>query len=418
MKLTTEEQRILDGESGELLQKFMHVLVGTGECFDAPYLVPVNSVHVPSLAVSTLGQGGRKLLSDMVAAGLRVRTNATVNPSATDCCRWREMGIPADEYGEQSGIAENVIRLGAILSFNCTPYLAGNVPRFREHIAWGEISAVIYANSALGARTNPEGAPSAWSSAMLGKTPLYGWHVDENRLGNYVVEVKTEIEDPIDYGALVLYASRACPELVPVFSGLPPSTGSDNLKTMSGTLHLESKSKMFHAVGITPEAASMEQALGNLRPRHTIEIGRREIDESISHLDNDKSGDVSWVVLGCPHCSLSEIRKIALALEGRRVNSGVRFWITTSRPVKALADRTGQTETIEKAGAVILTETCPDLFSRRTIERLGVSSMATNSAVMAHAMGENIGVPNPFQGAMHFGSLEKCVDAAVSGTWR
>ncbi|MFC1964229.1 aconitase X [Chloroflexota bacterium] len=418
MKLTVEEQQILNGESGELLQKFMHVLVGTGECFDAPYLIPVNSVHVPSLAVGTLGEAGRKLLANMVDAGLRCKTNTTVNPSGTDCSRWQELGIPADEYEAQSEIAENIIRLGATLSFNCTPYLMGNVPRFREHIAWGEISAVIYANSALGARTNPEGAPSAWASAFLGKTPLYGWHLDENRYGQFIVDVKTEIKDPIDYGALVLYGSRIHPELIPVFTGLPPSTSSDNLKTMSGALYLENKSKMFHAVGITPDAPTLEAALGNKRPQDTIEFGQRELAETIHHLNTDKSQDISWVVLGCPHCSINEMAQIASALERRKVSPSVKLWITTSRPVKALADRMGQTEIIEKAGGMVLSETCPAIFTRRTIENLGYKSMVTNSVVLAHSMGEYLGASNSFQNTMHFGNLGKCIDAAVSGTWR
>lgn len=418
MKLTAAEQRILNGERGDLLRKFMGILVGIGECFDVTQLVPINSVHVPSVSISTLGEGGKRLIESMAISGLQCQAFTTVNPMATDGDQWRSLGIPEDELEAQFKVAVNIGRLGATPCFTCTPYLIGHVPRFGEHIAWGEISAVIYANSVLGARTNPEGAPSAWASSLTGRTPLYGLHLDENRLGRFVVRVTAELKEPGEYGALALFSGRLHPQLIPVYTGLPVRTNWDGLKAMACGLHLESQAGMFHAVGITPEAMTEEQALGNKKPLDVVGFSQQDLENTMRSLDTDASADVSWVVIGCPHCSIGEIGQIARAIGSRKLNSNVELWVLTSRPVKALADRTDFTETIEKAGGKLLMDTCPDIFTNRTMANMGHKSLTTSASLFAHSMGEYLSPPKPFKNRIHFGRLERCLDAAVSGTWR
>lgn len=412
MQLTDDEKKTLNGERGDVLQRFMELLVGIGKAFDAPQLIPINSVHITSVSLATLREGGRHLIEDIADSGARFTVFTTVNPVALDCSQWRDLGVPEEEASKQFSVIDALRGMGAILCHTCTPYLIGNVPRFGEHIAWGEASAVIYANSVIGARTNPEGGPSGLASALLGKTPLYGLHLDENRVGQFVVRVKTELKEPTDYGALALWSGSIHKDLIPVFVGIPRQATWDGLKMLSATLHSVSSAKIFHAVGITPEARTEEQALGHRKPLDVIELGKRELDEAIHSLDKDTVPEVSWVTIGCPHCSIGEIRDVVRLLNGRKVNHNVSLWVCTSKPVKALADRMGLTEVLEKAGGKMVTECCPALCTSQTVRNLGFQSLTTNSTEMAFVMPKLHGIK------VHCGRLKQCIDAAVSGKWR
>jgi predicted aconitase len=417
MKLTAEEQKILNGERGDLLRKYLELLVGIGDCFDAAELIPVNSVHVPSVTITTLGEGGRKLIRDIRDSGLQCRTYTTVNPMATDHSREDRLGMAEDEYRIQCEVAENIRCNGASLCFSCTPYLIGNAPRFGEHVAWGEVSAVIYANSVLGARTNPEGALSAWASALLGRTPLYGLHLDENWRGRFVIRVTAELKEPVEYGALALFGGSAHPSLIPVFTGLPETTNQDCLKAMAAGLHLGSQARIFHTIGLTPEAITEEQALGGQKPEDIIEFGQKELESTMAGLDTERSPEVSWVVLGCPQCSLFEMRQIAALLEGKKISGNVELWVMTSHPVKAMSQRMGLVAAIEKAGGKVVIDACPETITGRMLRGVGHRTMTTSSTVFAHSIGE-YSAPHIFDNHIHYGRLQRCVDAAVSGSWR
>jgi hypothetical protein len=231
-------------------------------------------------------------------------------------------------------------------------------------------------------------------------------------LGQFVVRVKTELREPAEYGALTLFSSRTHPEFIPVCAGITGEVNWDGLKAMSHGLHLESQAKLFHAVGITPEAGTEEQALGGQKPIDVIDFGKKELEDTIGSLNTDTAAEVSWVVIGCPHCSITEIRDVARLLNGRKVNPNVTLWLHTSQPVKALAERIGFIEVIERAGGNLVLETCPELSTPRTIKNLGFKSITTNSTVLAWSLPKLHGLKT------HYGRLKQCIDAAVSGTWR
>jgi len=412
MHLTVEEERMLNGECGEVVQKMMGLLVAMGEAFDATRMIPVNSVHVPAVALSTLRQGGKKLIEDIAGSGARVKAFTTVNPSSTDDSQWQELGIPEADALEQGKVTEAIHSIGAVPTYTCSPYLIGNLPRFGQHIAWGEASAVVFANSVLGARTNPEGGPSALASALTGRTPLYGLHLDKARLGEVLVLVKAELKEAADYGALGYWTGYTCKELTPVFVGIPHQVTEGELKMLSNGIACICSPALFHAVGITPEAQSEEKALGSQKAIDILEFGDNDLSETILRLSRATTRDVSWVAFGCPHCSISEVMEIAGLLNGKRVNSNIELWVCISRPVKALSDRMGCTEVIEQAGGRIVSETCPIVITRETIKQKGFQSITTNSSALATYINSVPGI------APHLGRLKQCVDAAVSGTWR
>ena len=232
---------------------------------------------------------------------------------------------------------------------SCTPYLIGNVPAFREHIAWAESSAVSFANSVLGARTNREGGPSALASAILGKTACYGLHLDENRMAKYLVEVRCEIKDEADYGALGYLVGKIVGSSVPFFRGLK-TTSQSYLKGFGASMAASGAVALYHIEGVTPEAkiAWMVSPDAETISIDTVEEGYKSLDST--------ERDIDLVTLGCPHCSYEELEQIANTLDGKKIKS--RLWVTTAMPIYAMAKRSNIAAAIEKAGGEILSDTC------------------------------------------------------------
>ncbi len=171
MKLTREEQQMLDGKKGSAVQKSMELLVAVGECYDAERMIPVSSVHLVSPSPINAGKGGTRFIKEMAEKGGKFVVPTTTNPACLDPWAWRELGFTEEIYREQMSLSEAVARMGAYMCNSCTPYLIGHTPRKGEHVAWGESSAVIYANSVLGSRTNREGGPTGLAAALTGRIP-------------------------------------------------------------------------------------------------------------------------------------------------------------------------------------------------------------------------------------------------------
>src|SRR4030066_1971334 len=189
MQLTIEETEKLNGVQGWATQKAMQILVAIGDIYGAERMIQVTSVQIAGVSYDNLGKAGLQFLSEMADGGGNVRVLTTLNPAGMDIENWRNLGIPPDFAEKQLIVLEAFSRMGVITTCSCTPYLTGNLPKFGEHIAWSESSAVCYANSVIGARTNREGGPSALASALTGLTPEYGFHLSENRLPTLSIQV-------------------------------------------------------------------------------------------------------------------------------------------------------------------------------------------------------------------------------------
>ncbi|MBU4246298.1 MAG: aconitase X catalytic domain-containing protein, partial [Nanoarchaeota archaeon] len=179
MQLTKEETEMLAGKHGRAAQKSMEILVALGEIFGAKRLVPITSVQVAGVSYHNLGDAGLEYLSELAKDG-KVRVKTTLNPAGMDLIDWKKLGITKEFAQKQLKVIDSFKKLGIEITMTCTPYLAGNTPKTGEHIAWSESSAVCFANSVLGAKTNREGGPSALASAIVGKTAEYGLHLDKN----------------------------------------------------------------------------------------------------------------------------------------------------------------------------------------------------------------------------------------------
>lgn len=355
MELTKEEQAMLDGDMGRAAQKAMQILAALGTIYGARRMTPVASVQVAGVSYDNLGEAGLQFLSEMADGGGRARVLATLNPAGMDVDNWPSLGIDPDFARNQARVLEAFARMGVLTTCTCTPYLAGNLPHFGEHIAWAESSAVSYANSVLGARTNREGGPSALAAAITGRTPEYGFHLDENRLPTLTVEVSTAVESTHVFGAL----GKAIGERLEAAGDSPvayirgiPSASLEGLKSFCASLATYGGAALFHMEGITPEAAWVTP------PPVTHEITRQDLEAAIASMSDarEEGLEVDFVSLGCPHLSIHEIARLAELLNGKTVRK--EFWITTARPTKQMADRMGFTRTIEASGAKFAADTC------------------------------------------------------------
>jgi len=243
--------------------------------------------------------------------------------------------------------------MNVVTTCSCTPYLIGNAPHFGQHIAWSESSAVCYANSVIGARSNREGGPSALAAALTGVTPEYGMHIEANRRPGVTVRVAAKLPDNNDFGALGVVIGQKWEGFkekpIAYITGVDQAS-VENLKSFSASVATYGGAALFHMRSVTPEADRYSA------PDETIVITQAELDEALRSLINAESEEADFVSLGCPHLTLNEIARIAELLAGRRVTK--EFWITTARPTKQMADRMGYTRTIEAAGAKFAADTC------------------------------------------------------------
>ena len=167
MQLTDSEQAILDGESGEGAQKAMELVVALGKIYNADGLVDITSAHLSGASYKTIGDGGLKYLEDMVKGGAKVSVKSTLNPIGMDRERWAEMHISEEFARKQNRIVDLYGQMGIMTTCSCTPYTGANLPKFGDHVAWAESSALSFVNSMVGARTNREGGPGALAAAIL-----------------------------------------------------------------------------------------------------------------------------------------------------------------------------------------------------------------------------------------------------------
>ena len=200
MYLTKEEEKTLAGEEGEVYERMLRLLVRLGEIYGADRMIPVGSVQVAGVSFKSIGEPGLEFLEDYASKGAKVKVLTYLNPAGMDMEGWKELGFPEDFAGKQVRIMNAFKRMSIVITATCTPYLAGNLPRFREHLAWSESSAVSFANSVIGARTNREGGPSALAAGLCGVTPNYGLHLEENRKPSIVVKVDAELNYNSDFG--------------------------------------------------------------------------------------------------------------------------------------------------------------------------------------------------------------------------
>lgn len=424
MKLTGDEQAMLDGEDGAARQKAMELLVRYGEALGAENFVDTDNVTGTMGSSSTFvrdyfdtGEDRDKLFShfdldsDEAVEIPKARTAFTCHlqtrfePTHSDL-----HGTPAavmDFHRDNQTYTEG---LGIKMLNTCTPYAVGNTPEMGEHCAWMESSAVVYCNSVLGARTNTEGRESTSAAMLTGKIPDWGFHRDEYRLGSHHIKVETPIESVMDWGMMGYFIGNVVEENIPVIEGVTANSNLIRHKHFGAAAASSGGVEMYHVVGHTPEANTLEQAFGSAKPRDTLVYGIEEVRSAYDELNaQGDCEDVDYVMLGCPHYTLEQIAEACRLLEGKRVHENSNLWIFTSRIVRDQAVKKGYHKIIMKAGALMMTDTCSAMAAAAP---KGTKVAATDSAKQTFYLPAIMGIE------AWFGSTEDCVNAALTSRWR
>jgi predicted aconitase len=398
MELTKQEQAMLDGKEGYAVRKSMEILTALGEIFGAKNLIEVGSVQVAGVSYHNLGDAGLEFLNELAVDG-RVKVLSTLNPAGMDLENWEQLGISHEFAQKQNLVIDAFQRMGILVSCTCTPYLIGNLPLYGEHVAWSESSAVTFANSVLGARTNREGGPSALAAAFVGKTPNYGLHLNENRVAEMHIQVNAVLSKLSDWGALGYAIGKKAENKIPYITGIK-TADLDQLKSFCASVVTYGAKPLFYIKGITPSAEQQTQ------PKETCIIEQADLKGAYDAI-NDQVSDIDFVCVGCPHCSIKEIQEIADLIRDKKVKEGTELWVATSRTAKQLADKRGYTATIEAAGGKFACDTCMAVAPLKG----RFKALATTSAKGCFYSRQNLMKTK-------MGSMKECVEAAVTGKWK
>lgn len=409
MQLTDKDRANLAGETGPAVAMAMRILVGLGEVLDAPDLMDISAAHIDGCILE--GEANLEFAERLAGLGGQVVVPTTLNATSLDLHNWQSWGTDPAWAAKAQRLAGAYTRMGAVPTWTCAPYQTSHKPVFGQQIAWAESNAVVFANSVIGARTNRYGDFTDICAALTGRVPRTGLHLDQNRRGQVVfrlADLPSALRaDDAFYPILGYLVGQRSADFIPVLTGLPPETTEDQLKALGAAMASSGSVALFHAVGRTPEAPTLEAALGGLPPLATYTLtpadllaARRELGTTSDETRLDA------VVLGSPHFSLAECERLALLLDGRRVHGGVSFVVTTNRLVKTVLAGRGVLAGLERAGVRLAEDTCILLSPMLGPQ---IETLMTNSAKYAYY------VPGKLGRQVVFGSLAECVESAVAG---
>ena len=386
MYLSREEELIYQGRRGESLRRAMEILVALGDIFDADRLIPVKSVQIAGVSFKNIGEAGLEWISDLKG---KVVVPSILNPAGMDLSRWHEMDIDDNFALKQKATIDAYRRLGIAIDCTCTPYqINPEIACLGDHLAWSESSAVSFANSVIGARTNREGGPSALAAALIGKTPFYGYHLDENRIPTHRIDVEADLKGS-DFGALGFLVGRTVKDGIPLFK-LPSRPTLDELKSLGAAMAASGSVALYYVEGVTP---TPPEEYGKLEE---ISVDRKQIDEVY---ERHPGTDADIVALGCPHCSKAELNRIAELLKGKKVKK--ELWVCTARKIaEGCPDLVTR---IEKSGAKVICDTC-----------MVVSPASEHFRKMMVNPGKALAyIPGLCGIEAGFGSTEECIEVAT-----
>jgi predicted aconitase len=410
VKLTEEEEAMRAGELGPLRQWAIAHQIKVGRYLGAADFVPVTQAHIMA-DTESLGDAGVAWLegwTKLPAEQRRVRVPTITDPRGTDfaaAARLRQQDWMLER--ERRAIAA-FEALGVLMTDTCINYQTIMPPVRGEHVAYGDTGVVIYSNSVCGARSNFEGGPSALSAGLTGRTPRYGFHLDERRRATLVVRVSFTPRELSEWGLLGGIVGHLAGDYwqVPALVGIDRVPSSDEMKHFGAALASYGSVALFHMVGITPEAPRLEDVLppaGDVRSHEIGEPDIRAFQQSYAR----GVGAVDVVVFSAPQLSLMEMWQLAGLLDGRRVS--IPLLAVTSPQVKPDADRLGLTARIEAAGGTVLAGMCfYQSYAREMGEANGWQKLATNSAKLTNILGGYGYRPVLL-------SMEQCVEAACAG---
>jgi predicted aconitase len=300
--------------------------------------------------------------------------------------------------------------MGTIPIWTCAPYQTEHKPVFGEQIAWGESNAIVFANSVIGARTNRYPDLLDVCCAITGRAPAFGLHLTENRAGQLLVrlvDVPVQVQQDFSfYPVLGHLLGKIAQDRNPVLANLDTLPAEDQLKALGAAAASSGAVALFHIVGVTPEAPTLEAAFQGRLPEETVGVSMDMLRQARRELTTAEGDELDMVVLGSPHYSLEEFKQLIPLIKGKRVHPEVQFLITTSRAVLSILEKGGGLDYIKTFGGRVTVDTC---ILATPMLPANIRKLMTNSGKYAYY------APGLLDKQVVFGGLEDCVASAVSG---
>jgi len=420
---------MLDGLEGPAKQAAMRFLVSYGEALGAEEFIDTNNVHslillsmypdilnakldindIDAFVSKSVLNSDERIVVDRVAAFTSTHISS-LDRDNLDSVKISFADDSEEMIKYEQALIDYAKRIGMVLTESCTPFITGNLPVKGEHCAWVESSAIAFANSIIGARTNIEGNHSSFASALTGKTPNWGMHLDENRRATIKINVRVQPQNALDWYLLGFWAGPKVGQSVPVFDGITVQPDQEELLALAAGGTASGAIIMFHVVGITPEAETLEQATGGKEIEQTLEYGPDERKAIYDMLNYGKNKNVQYVMIGCPHLNIKNLSHIANLLKDKHVKT--KLMLFTNKTALELAKSNGVYDTIINAGAKLISGSCPNFAKIEQGNVLAVDSpkFAFTAPIKGHG----------FFGceSVWLGTMDECIDAAITGLWK
>ena len=408
LDLTSHDRALLEGAHGAGARMAMRIMVRMAEVYGAGSLMDITAAHIDSALY--MGDATLEYAERLAQMGARVAVPATLNVSGVDEHGWSEWAVPV-EWAEKARRQMAAYRhMGCLPTWTCAPYQTEHRPVFGQQIAWGESNAIAFANSVIGARTERYPDLLDICAAITGRVPAAGLHLTHNRAGHILIRLPALPDglqdDDSFYPVLGHLMGEVAGDRIPVVEGLRARPTEDQLKALCAAAASSGAVALFHIVGVTPEAATVEAAFQGRAPSQVVYATLERLRAARDALSTHDGAELDMVVLGSPHFSLAEFRQLAPLVAGLRRHPDVQFLVTTSRVMADLAERAGLLESLREFGGQLTVDTC---ILTTPMLRPEVKLLMTNSAKYAYY------APGLLGARVAFGGLEDCVRSAVAG---
>ncbi len=408
LPLSTHDLEMLAGQHGPALNMAMSIILRMAKFQKAKRLLDITQAHIDSSIY--MGEAGLEFAERLAAGGGQVVVPTTLNVSAVDEHHWQAWAVSPEWAKNARRQMVAYEKMGCRPTWTCAPYQGELIPAFGQQIAWGESNAIVFANSVLGARTERYPDLLDICAALTGRVPAVGLHLNENRAGQILMPLRNIPlalqQDDTFYPVLGHLMGHIARDRIPVITGLQAQPTEDQLKALGAAAASSGTVALFHLVGITPEAPTLEAACQGREPESTFPVTMPRLQAARRELTTATGQSLDMVILGSPHFSLAEFKQLAPVVAGRHTHPTGKFLVTSSRAMAMLAQKGGYLEPLRAFGGQITVDTCILASPMLPPE---IKRLMTNSAKYAYY------APGMLQTEITFGSLSDCVQSAVTG---
>jgi len=402
------ERDMLAGTHGRASALAMNILYELGELYAAERTIPVAQVHIDMTLYMV--DAGVEFAEKMAEWGGKFAVPTQLNPASIDLLHPERLRVPEDLLEKSRRLEKAYLKMGAVPTWTCAPYQQGLIPSFGEQIAWGESNAIAFANSVIGARTERYADLTDVCAAITGSVPEMGLHLTENRKAERLFSIADFPSRAFDNARLFPLLGFVFGELagdrVAALDGIPENVSMDNLKSFSAAAASSGAVGLFHIIGVTPEAPDIQSCFRSETPMETSPITREMLDAAEAKLNQGGAGMPDLIVLGCPHYSVDEFKALVKRLDSRRIQSGLEFWVFTSRQTHNQIKKARLLEAIERSGVKVFTDGCPLQYPK---DSWNLHCAMSDSAKYANYCFSQTGLDVIFSG------MRDCIETAVSG---